>query len=52
MSDGADIIRPGDRIQTQLAGTPDDPRRGSDYMIVEWVSVRKDGTKVIWVRRP
>jgi hypothetical protein len=52
MSNESENIRPGDRIQTQLAGTPDTPQKGSDYMIVEWVTRRPDGTKVIWVRRP
>jgi hypothetical protein len=52
MSDGTEQIKPGDRIHTQLDGTPDDPRHASDCMIVVWVTVRKDGTKIIWVRRP
>ena len=52
MSDGKQLIAPGDRIQTNMDGLPLDAVHTSGHMIVKWVEVKEDGTKVIWVRHP
>ena len=53
MSDGTELLSPGDHIRISSSKYPRDPNKPgnlSDYMKVEWVEV-KDGVKIIWVGR-